>query len=89
MMSEMEQRILAEGLVGQDVMPVLYVLEDGLLKSRELPVDRFSEDDDGFYLTDSNLRVSTKAIVENHYSEEEDLVVLQLDECYTERRVYN
>ena len=85
MISEAKQKLTAEALVGEDVLSCLYRVEDGFLKSRELSVDRFALDDDGYYLFNARLRVPTPAIVESHLSEDGDLV-LQLDELHLGRR---
>jgi hypothetical protein len=66
-------------------VPCLYLLENGFLKSRELPIDTLAQDDEGYYLVNANLRVPLKAIVETHYSEEDGLI-LQLEELDLERR---
>ncbi len=85
MITEERQKAIAEAIVGEGVVPFLYSITGNSMKVRGLPKDRFSLDDDGYYLVNAGLRVPTCAILESHYSGEHGLI-LSLEECYVERR---
>jgi hypothetical protein len=69
---------MAKNLVGEDVIPIL--LNVDTKKPRELPIDRFALDDDGYYLVNANLRVPTKAILRQYHNPNIEEITLQLDE---------
>ena len=58
-----QEKSIAELLVGENVNPVTFYIEDGQLQTIEYPIDRFAQDDDGYYLVNSNFRVPLHSIV--------------------------
>ncbi|HTZ41874.1 MAG TPA: hypothetical protein VMC07_01550 [Candidatus Omnitrophota bacterium] len=81
MISEAEANVIAQELVGKEVIPQLFTLEGSAI---ELAKNRFAQDDDGYYLVDLNMRVPAKAIAGRYPLGDE--VILELDEHALSRR---
>lgn len=85
--SLLEAKSIAELLVGENVKPVgIWISNNGTIKTREYDEDRFAQDDDGYYLVNSKIRIPLNAI-DGTYDYGDGAISLELDNEYLERRV--